>query len=48
MAILPFAFRTGTSNITRAGIALGLAAIVVALWIGGLFAANVQFLCRLF
>jgi hypothetical protein len=45
---LPFVLRTGNSLFARVTSALGLVALGAALWVAGLLAANVQFLCRLF
>jgi len=48
LAALPFAVRLEASGVKRVGIGLALALGGVAIWIAGLFAANVRILCRLF
>ena len=48
MLALPFVLRIGNSLFARVALALGLVALGAALWVAGLLAANVQFLCRLF
>jgi hypothetical protein len=48
LAALPFVMRSGNSTAVRAVSALGFAVLGVVGWAIGLFAANVNFLCRLF
>ena len=48
LAALPFLFRTGKSLSVRIASALGLVILGATVWTVGLFAANVQILCRLF
>ena len=48
MAALPFGFGIGKSVMARVASALGLVVLGIAAWVAGLFAANVQILCRLF
>jgi len=48
MFALPFVLRMGDSLLVRAASALGLVVLAAAFWLAGLFAANVQILCRLF
>jgi len=48
LVALPFAVRLEASGVKRVGIGLALALGGVAIWIAGLFAANVRILCRLF
>jgi len=48
LAALPFFLRRDDSLSIRIASALGFVALGVAAWIAGLFAANVNFLCRLF
>jgi hypothetical protein len=45
---LPFAVRSGSSILVRIGWALGFVVLGAVVWVAGLFAANVNFLCRLF
>lgn len=45
---LPFVVRSGASVPGRFGWALGFVFFGVAVWVIGLFAANVNILCRLF
>jgi len=45
---LPFVVRSGSSVLVRIGWALGFVVFGAAFWVAGLFAANVNFLCRLF
>ena len=47
LAALPFARRRDASAAKRMAIGLALAAGGLAIWIAGLFAANVRILCRL-
>ena len=47
-AALPFAMRMGKSLAVRFAIAFGLVAGGFGVWLGGLTAANVQIMCRLF
>jgi hypothetical protein len=44
----PFALRAGASFGSRTGMALALVAAGCAVWLAGLFAANVRIICRLF
>ena len=48
LAALPFVLRTGNSLSVRFASALGLLILGATVWTVGLFAANVQILCRLF
>jgi len=48
LAALPMALRRGESWVKRALLAIAFAAAGIAFWIAGLFAANMQILCRLF
>ena len=48
LAALPFVWRSGSSLAIRAVSSLGFVASGVVAWVVGLFAANVNFLCRLF
>lgn len=48
LATLPFVLRIGSSLALRAASGLGLVVLGIGAWIVGLFAANVNFLCRLF
>jgi len=45
---LPLAMARGRRLRVRVALALGLSALGVGVWLAGLFAANVQLLCRLF
>ena len=45
---LPFALKISDSLLIRALAALGFVVLGFAVWIAGLFVANVQILCRLF
>ena len=45
---LPFIKSLGASVPSRVGYAVGFAAFGVAVWIAGLFLANVRIMCRLF
>ena len=45
---IPVAIRTDRSVLGRVALGLGLAAIGAAVWMAGLFAANVRIMCRLF
>ena len=47
MLVLPFAFRIGASLLVRSAWTLGLVILGAGTWLGGLFAANVRFLCGL-
>jgi hypothetical protein len=44
---LPFAARMGRSTVVRLAIALGFFVFGAGVWIAGLFAANVRFICGL-
>ena len=44
----PLALRTDRTVPVRIGLGLGFAALGFAIWIGGLVAANVRIMCRLF
>jgi hypothetical protein len=48
LAALPFVLRSGDSLSIRVVSALGFVVLGAAMWIAGLFVANVNFLCRLF
>jgi hypothetical protein len=48
LAALPFALRSGNSLSIRVVSALGFVVLGAVVWVVGLFAANVNFLCRLF
>jgi hypothetical protein len=48
LAILPFVVRAGASLLGSIGWAFGLLLLGAGVWLGGLLAANVQILCRLF
>lgn len=48
MLALPFLLRSSDSLLARTLAALGFAVLAAIAWIGGLFAANVQIICRLF
>ena len=48
LAALPFVLRSGNSVSVRVVSATGLVVLGVVGWAVGLFAANVNFLCRLF
>ena len=48
LSALPFVVRSGNSLAVRVVSAFGLVALGVVGWSVGLFAANVNFLCRLF
>ena len=48
LAALPFVSRSGNSLSIRVVSALGFVVLGAAVWVVGLFAANVNFLCRLF
>ena len=48
MLALPFVLRISDSLFARIALALGLVLLGAALWVGGLAAADVRFLCRLF
>ena len=45
---VPMVVRTDRSIPGRVALGLGLAALGVAVWVAGLFAANVRIMCRLF
>lgn len=45
---LPVALRTDRTALQRAAFGLAFAAFGAAVWIAGLFAANVRIMCRLF
>ena len=47
MLALPFAFRAGAALLVRFAWSLGLVILGAATWLGGLFVANVRFLCGL-
>ena len=44
---LPFLARAGRSTFVRIGLALGFCVLGVCAWLGGLFLANVRFICGL-
>lgn len=44
----PIVLRDGTSRLASVAPALGFAALGCAVWLGGLFIANVRIMCRLF
>ena len=48
LAALPFILRSGNSLAVRLVSGLGLVILGAMAWLIGLFAANVNFLCRLF
>ncbi len=48
MLALPFVVRTGGPLLACVGWSLGFALLGAALWLAGLFAANVRIICRLF
>ena len=48
LAALPFVLRSGNSLSIRVVSALGFVVLGTAMWLVGLFVANVNFLCRLF
>ena len=48
LAALPFILRSSTSLAARVVSAAGLVVLGAVEWAAGLFAANVNFLCRLF
>jgi hypothetical protein len=48
LAALPFVLRSGSPLAVRVVSGLGFVVLGVAAWVVGLFAANVNFLCRLF
>ena len=48
LAALPFVLRGGNSLSIRVVSALGFVVLGAAVWVTGLFVANVNFLCRLF
>ena len=48
LAALPFALRNGSSLALRVASGVGFVLLGVVAWVVGLFAANVNFLCRLF
>jgi hypothetical protein len=48
LTALPFALRLDASAAKRMAIGLALAVGGLAIWIAGLFTANVRILCRLF
>jgi len=45
---LPFVLRTGQSLLARIAWALGLVAFGIGVWLGGLLAADMRIICRLF
>ena len=45
---IPIALRTDRTTLQRAAFGLAFAAFGAAVWIAGLFAANVRIMCRLF
>jgi hypothetical protein len=45
---IPMALRTDRTGLQRAAFGLAFAAFGAAVWIAGLFAANVRIMCRLF
>jgi hypothetical protein len=45
---LPFAMKMGKSLAVRFALAFGFAAVGIGVWLGGMTAAHVQILCRLF
>jgi hypothetical protein len=48
MASLPFVLRSGQTTAGRFGWSFAFVLMSAAAWIGGLFAADVRLLCRLF
>jgi hypothetical protein len=46
--VLPLALERNATTGRRLLLALGLVAVGFALWFAGLFAANIQIMCRLF
>jgi hypothetical protein len=46
--VLPIAVKSASSLAVRIGCAFGFALLGTGIWIGGLAAANVRLLCRLF
>jgi hypothetical protein len=48
VAALPFILRSGNSLPVRAASAVGFVVVGTVAWVVGLFAANVNILCRLF
>jgi hypothetical protein len=44
----PVVLNTDRTVVKRVLLGLGLAAVGLAVWVGGLFAANVRIMCRLF
>ena len=48
MVVVPFVLRSGGSLLMRGAVAVGLGVCAAAAWIGGLVAADVHILCRLF
>jgi hypothetical protein len=44
---LPFAAHVGRSSLVRVGYALGFFVFAAGVWLAGLFAANVRFICGL-
>jgi hypothetical protein len=48
MLALPFVLSSSDSLLVRVGWALGFAIFGAGAWLGGLFAANVRIICRLF
>lgn len=44
----PLAMQAGASRSASALLGLGFAALGIAIWLAGLFAANVRIMCRLF
>lgn len=48
MASVPFVLRSGESTTGRFGWSLVFVLMSVVAWVGGLFAADVRLLCRLF
>ena len=48
LLVLPFVVRTGSSLLASLGWSLAFTLFGAAVWVGGLSAANVRIICRLF
>ncbi len=47
LMVIPFVFGRGLAPVPRAFFSLGFGVAGVAVWLGGLFAANLRIICRL-